>query len=89
MTTSFAKVIFALGFAYSASSHAQYALFGRHTDTIDVPGQTVVDDSATFEARVFLPKGAAHGGFVFNEWVSGQEEKRLWIGPNQIMGNTK
>jgi hypothetical protein len=29
-----------------------------------------------------------HGGFIFDEWTNGQEDKRLWVGPVQIAGGS-
>jgi hypothetical protein len=72
----------------AAQANARYAWFARHTDTIAVSGQTVLGRTATYEARFLLPSGHAHGGFVFDELTAGDEDKRLMVAPNQIVGGS-
>lgn len=67
---------------------AKYAVFGRHTDTISVAGQTLVSQEATYEAVFLLPSSHPHGGNVLNEFTSAQEDKTLAVYPNHIVGNS-
>lgn len=69
-------------------TQAQYAWFARHTDSIRIPGQTVLQNTATYETRFWMPKATAHSGFIFDEWTDGQEDKRLLVGPVQIAGGS-
>ena len=72
----------------SCQLHAKYAVFERHTDTIQVAGQTVLEQTATYEA-VFLLRGShAYGGNIFNEWTNGQEDKSLMVSRNNVSGNS-
>jgi hypothetical protein len=60
--------------------------FKRPTDTIQITGQTVIGNEATFEARILFPTNASAEGFVFAEWTSGQESKVLSVGPSHVFG---
>ena len=82
------RVVLSLAIAVQVTACAQYAWFGRHTDSIRVPGQTVLDRTATYEARILMPRDHAHGGFVYDEYTDGKEDKRLSAGPFQIAGGS-
>ena len=76
-----------LNCTFETTMYANFALFERHTDTIQAAGQTVVDQSATYEAIFLLPSSHPHGGNIFNEWTSGQEDKMLAVSRNEIFGD--
>ncbi|MBL9136851.1 MAG: hypothetical protein JNK85_13345 [Verrucomicrobiales bacterium] len=82
------SVTFVVALVSVSRTQAQYAWFARHTDSIRIPGQTVLQNTATYETRFWMPKANAHGGFIFDEWTNGQEDKRLWVGPVQIAGGS-
>lgn len=58
---------------------SEHALFTRHTDTISIPGNSVVGEAMTLEARFMLLDGYPHCGWIFNEWTSGAEDKGLLV----------
>ncbi|MEG4318588.1 MULTISPECIES: LamG domain-containing protein [unclassified Microcoleus] len=60
--------------------------FNNPTDTIQISGQTVLGNESTYEARIYFPKGIGAGGFVFNEWTGGYEDKGLAAGLNALIG---
>jgi hypothetical protein len=84
-----ARLLYALAIlAIAPSAHSQLAWFSRHTDSIRIPGQTVLQTTATYETRFWMPVGSDQGGFIFDEWTDGQEDKRIWAGPFQVAGNS-
>ena len=56
-----------------------YVWFDNSTDTIQVSGQTVVSNAATYEAVFFLPSPRFVGESprIFGEWTDGLEDKYL------------
>ena len=72
MRTSFLAVITLA--ILSQAAHANYALFDKETDTIQIDGDTVLGSAATYEARIYI-LGA--GGRIFNEWRLAAEDKML------------
>lgn len=67
---------------------AQAVLFQRPTDTIQVPGNTVLGSTYTAEARIMLCPGQLYtNGVVFQEQYDGVEDKALIVGPG-IAGGT-
>ena len=56
-----------------------YVWFDDPTDTIQVSGQTVVSNAATYEVVFYLPSPRTVGESprIFNEWTSGLEDKYL------------
>jgi hypothetical protein len=75
--TALAFAIFILSHFICTAASAQYASFGRSTDTIQVAGHTVLGSTATFEARVL--SYSAPGGLIFNEFTNGQEDKQFGL----------
>jgi len=73
-------------FVLAATGQAQYLLLSRPTDTIQASGQTVLQGIGmyTFEAVFMIPSSATDGGFVFNEWTYGAEDKALSITPTSL-----
>jgi hypothetical protein len=68
---------------------AQYALFSRATDTIAVPGHTIVGTTITIEAELYPASGGGNGFYqdnVFTEQRSGQTAKLLCAGPAGMSG---
>lgn len=63
---------------------AQTAFFNDPTDTIEVDGQTVIGNAATYEVVIHFPAGSAASGWVYNEWTFFQEDKLLIAGPNVV-----
>jgi hypothetical protein len=63
-------------------AHAQYALFTRETDTIQIAGRVILGGQATYEARV-LPTSNVLGK-IYNEWHSGQDDKQLRVSKTGI-----
>lgn len=68
------------------SSFAQAVRFSSATDTMRVPGQTVVLNQMTIEARIYLAPGATRTGTVFWEQCQGLEDKALVIGAEGAIG---
>ena len=64
----------------------QVAFFSRYTDTIRLPGATVLTTSATFEARVMLMPGSTFIGRIWNEHLAGFEDKTLAISTGSLHG---
>jgi hypothetical protein len=62
-------------------AHAQFAIFNEVTDQIQVSGDTVLADQATFEAVLRFPAETGAFGTVFNEWTDFAEDKQLFVGP--------
>lgn len=62
-------------------AHAQFAIFNEVTDQIQVSGDTVLADQATFEAVLRFPAETGAYGTVFNEWTGFAEDKQLFVGP--------
>ena len=69
----------------SATALAQTATFSLPTDTIRVPGDTVIGGAITIEARI-LVSGPSSSGVVFNEQSDFKEDKLLGVGPTQLSG---
>jgi hypothetical protein len=68
---------------------AQYALFSRPTDTIEVAGHTVINTTITIEAELNPASGGGNGFYqdnVFTEQKSGQTAKLLCAGPTGMSG---
>jgi len=57
--------------------HAGYARFNRTTDTISVAGNSVLSNSATYEARVMFSGFPIPAGTVYYEWRDCYEDKSL------------
>jgi MYXO-CTERM domain-containing protein len=70
--------------ACSRVASAQYALFSRPTDTIDVPGHTTISTSMTIEAELRLDPSSVSSLYsgIFTEQKSGGTAKLLGIAPN-------
>jgi len=80
----FSIMIFCL--TLTRTTNASYLLFDQTTDTINVSGQLVLEDSLTYEARILFTNTYNGGGYIFNEWTWGQEDKVLFASPNKIGG---
>lgn len=63
------------------TANAQFAIFNEVTDQIQVSGDSVLGDQATFEAVLRFPAEAGAFGTVFNEWTGFAEDKQLFVGP--------
>ncbi len=61
-------------------------LFDQSTDTISVPGQTVVGTTSTYEARILFTPTYNGYGSAFNEWADGLEDKKFDVGPSSFDG---
>jgi len=78
-----------LALAFAAPAFGQIAFFDDPTDTIQVQGQTVIGTASTYEAVVLFPRSAdpSTGDWhLFNEHVSGFENKLLTARPTVIVG---
>ncbi|OQZ02011.1 MAG: hypothetical protein B6D36_13545 [Planctomycetes bacterium UTPLA1] len=71
-----------------ATANAQYAVYSADHDTISVPGQTVVTDHMTIEARFMLLSGLPFSGRrrIFEEQRDSLEDKSILVGSSQISG---
>ena len=61
-------------------------LFSRPTDTVQIAGNTGLQDAATYEAVVRIHDAAAPDGLVFNEWQGAAEDKQLTLGAHSLWG---
>ena len=67
-----------------APALGQQATFTRHTDTVQVPGNTGIGTEMTIEARVSVQSPV--GGVIFNELANAQEDKQLWFSSDKLFG---
>ncbi len=72
--------------AISSSAVAQVAFFSRNTDTIRLPGATVLGTTATYETRILLLPGSPAGARVWNEHLAAGEDKTLIVAPTSLYG---
>ena len=67
-----------------APALGQQVTFTSVTDTIDVPGNTVIGSEMTIEARISVQPPLS--GIVFNEQMFAQEDKLLWFTATELHG---
>jgi len=67
---------------------AQYARFTRPTDTISVAGNSVLSNSATYEARIMFTAfpSPPNDCTIYYEWRDYYEDKSLTFNQSQIQG---
>ncbi|MBS0195949.1 MAG: hypothetical protein JSR77_04250 [Planctomycetes bacterium] len=70
----------------SSSAVAQVAFFSRNTDTIRLPGATVLGTTATYETRILLLPSSPAGARVWNEHLAAGEDKTLIVAPTSLYG---
>jgi hypothetical protein len=75
-------VALGLSLGFGAEVSGQVVRFGRTTDTIRVPLQTVLSDRATFEARIRIPVTGTPRGTIYHEQENAAEDKALYVGSN-------
>jgi len=69
-------------------AQANYAYFGRDSDTVQINANTLAANQFTIEARFEIPTSiASTGGDIFHEQYSGQEDKSLNVSLGGIFGN--
>src|SRR5205823_4602884 len=62
--------------------------FKNPTDTIQITGQPVITNEATFEVRVLFPGNKSAYGSVFGASTLGQESKAVSIGPTHVFAGS-
>jgi len=75
-----------LSLCTASARGAAFATFDETTDTISVTGQTIIGNTATYEATLQFTDALQGGGMVFNEWTNFLEDKQFNIGPTYVFG---